>query len=987
MKKKIVVWIRQKGIFALLSFMIPAGIMALVYYQMGSFPAEGYNSILASDAYGQYSMFFGGFNNMIRNGNSILYNWNASLGLNNIAFMSYYLNSIFTPLALFFENIHIDYFFFYLTLLKFGSLGLTFWIYASNTFRLKSWMHTILAISYALMGFSVAYAEVTVWFDGLIFLPLIILGINRLMDLRKPMLLFISYFIVFIMNFYIAFMVGVFSFLYFWARFMTKPKTYGKKSIILYLATSFTAGGASMAIIIPTILDIVSNGESLSEINRFFTRTANPLAIIIKNMIGVYDSTKWDTLPFIYSGTLAMLFCIFFFVTKKIPLRNKIAYGSVLGFIFISFYLEVLDLLWHGMHSPNMLLFRYSFTFSFMVITLAGYALEKYSREDFSKLMNIIFIVFGLFVAVKIYTNYNDEDYPNFYTKSLIFSIVILACLLGLLWLHHKKKIVKALPLITVCVMSLDLWLNANSLIQGVYFEWGYPSFSAVTSNYDDITELVTSTKEDNPDHFYRMENVNTLTRNDSFFYGYSGVAMFSSIRNRHSSQYLNALGFKSTGTNLQVSYRNNTILMDSLLGVKYNLTDQPDLLKFGYKKVKKSGNYSLYENEYVLPMGILTDNGIYQDGAVPNQTALINYLAGLPQTDPFFVAEKTEVIKSKNIKFDETEYGDVDVVRYSSKDVEKPLEISYKVEVPANQQAYLSIFPTGDAKGNPTFDLEVNDCTISFQPSMDGQYVSLGYYEEATTLEVKIKMTFYELERDDKVAEIFLVKPSAVMLDTDKFASTVKKIQEQGVEISVDGHRATAKLDLDEDRVLLTTIPYDKGWKAYVDGEEVEIPTFKDAFLAIPIEEGEHTLELVYFPYGMKLGLGISGVSVVLFGGMLLMLKRKKKEDPQNTSNDSGESGPYPKGDAEPEKLAAEEAGNESESTLDEELKAEKYTEFQKTKEENKPESLVTPFDFSSKSEGDFVVSSKLKIDIEKKDTTLAEDLPELEEKEEHKE
>lgn len=58
--------------------------------------------------------------------------------------------------------------------------------------------------------------------------------------------------------------------------------------------------------------------------------------------------------------------------------------------------------------------------------------------------------------------------------------------------------------------------------------------------------------------------------------YGYNGISQFSSVRNTDASSTLDKLGFKSEGTNLNLRYQNNSILMDSLFGVRYNLSQQP---------------------------------------------------------------------------------------------------------------------------------------------------------------------------------------------------------------------------------------------------------------------------------------------------------------------------------------------------------------------------------------------------------------------------
>ena len=68
-------------------------------------------------------------------------------------------------------------------------------------------------------------------------------------------------------------------------------------------------------------------------------------------------------------------------------------------------------------------------------------------------------------------------------------------------------------------------------------------------------------------------------------------LACFS-VRNRHSSTYLNALGFRSRGTNLNIRYQNNTLLMDALMGIKYNIAEN-NPMKFGFERQAAAGNIS----------------------------------------------------------------------------------------------------------------------------------------------------------------------------------------------------------------------------------------------------------------------------------------------------------------------------------------------------------------------------------------------------------
>lgn len=141
--------------------------------------------------------------------------------------------------------------------------------------------------------------------------------------------------------------------------------------------------------------------------------------------------------------------------------------------------------------------------------------------------------------------------------------------------------------------MSTEAFINSDFMVRGVLKDWNYASRSLYTEPYPSIKALVDKTKSDN-DTFYRMENLDPVSSNDAFNYGYSGVSMFSSIRNRHSSGYMDQLGFRSRGTSLNIRYQNNTLLADAFTGIKYNIAKTKDLNKYGFTKTQSVGEYNL---------------------------------------------------------------------------------------------------------------------------------------------------------------------------------------------------------------------------------------------------------------------------------------------------------------------------------------------------------------------------------------------------------
>lgn len=857
---------KREGKYGLAAFAIPFFIMMFVYLSIGIYWGSD-RSILASDAFSQFSNFHASFNNVLHGDQSIFYTWNASLGLNYWSLVSYYLGGVFTPIVFFFKNENIPDALYLLTLIKIGSAGFSFWYYAKNTYKIPQWSHVTLSVSYALMSFITAHSELIMWLDIFMYLPLIILGINRVMDKGKSILLFVSYLLLFISNFYFGFMIGIFSVCYFFARLATKPKQY-KKAIVPYFITSILAGLSSMIMILPAFLDLKTNGETLTEMSKFKTEATAFWDIIIKNMVGVFDTTKYGSIPFIYVGLLPLIFCLFYFVTKKVNLKNKIAYGSLFILLITSFYLEPLNLFWHGMHAPNMFLFRFSFLFSFLVVMLAGYGWEKFSKDDSGALVSIAIILPILFVLAKLTAPKGSYEFASL-TQLLVTILFILLYLTAIIFFQLKKLSGKKLAVLLLLMVSGEAFLNTSYMLNGILTDWNYASRSLYSEPYPNYKKLVDKADDANKDNFYRLESLAPISSNDSFNYGFSGVSMFSSIRNRHSSTFLNDLGYRSRGTSLNTRYQNNTLFMDSLVGIKHNISDQP-VNKFGFNSTGKAGKYQLYENDYAMPLGVLTGENLYKIKFPKNdnlgaQTALINQLSNY--NDTYFSFSKPTLVDSKNTSIVHKENN-----RVSFKEIKPNIAkvIDYDIFIPAGNQAYLSLFPSDFGQ------IESSSATIRSQGSsyksqinITGQYYNLGYFEKDSTLRFSLELY--------GTKDVDLIDPPVVLMDTNKYQSAMKEINNHALDFNVSGRKAKATIETPEDQVLMTTIPYDKGWTAKIDGKKVKTKDFKDAFLTFNVPKGKHSIELSFLPPGIIPGSLLFILGIGSFSGYYYFLSKRK--------------------------------------------------------------------------------------------------------------
>ena len=857
--------------YMLASFLIPLVVMALIYLTIGIFPGSS-RSILASDAFSQFSNFHASFRNVLLGKQSIFYTWNASLGLNYLALVSYYLGGFFTPLVLFFPNQWIPDALYFLTLIKIGSAGLAFWFYAKHTFTIGRWHHVTLAVSYALMSFVTAHSELIMWLDALVYLPLIIWGIDRLLQQKKPKLLFISYFMLFFSSFYMGFMIGIFSVLYFLVQLISHWSVY-KKRIAPYLTTALLAGGASMMIILPAVLDLRTNGEELTKISSFKTEATSGLDFFIKNMIGVYDTTKYGSIPFIYVGLIPLVFCALYFVSKKIALKEKLLYAGLFAILTASFYIVPLNLFWHGMHAPNMFLFRYAYLFSFLVVMLAGYGWEQFKPDDRGQLIGIFLIWIIAFSLA--YGMIPEESYDYLTLTSFVLTVVFLIVYALVTGFYQSGLFSKnRFAVFFLLFVSLEMALNTSSMVRGILDEWNYASRSLYSEPFPNIKTLVDQTKKAN-ETFYRLENLDPVSSNDSINYGYSGVGLFSSIRNRHSSSYLDQLGFRSRGTNLNIRYPNNTVLMDSLVGIKYNIAKQK-IDKYGFEEINQSGDYFLYENSNALPLGFLAEPSAakikqFANDNLGSQTNLLNGLANLKED--YFAFHDLTLVDSHNTTINQQ--GNQTTFTEQTANVAK--DVTWEVVIPAHSQAYLSLYPTNFGKlENSSATITVNGQERKTQININGQYYDLGYYAKATRLE--FTASFYG------TTDVSFQDPQVVTLDTEAYQRAIDQVKANGVDLVAKKRSATGTFTAEKEQLLITTIPYDKGWHAKIDGKKVPIEEFQEAFVSVKVPAGEHEIRFSYLPQGFALGAVLFVVCIALFVLFDRYYERKRSAEDEAT-------------------------------------------------------------------------------------------------------
>ena len=799
-------------------------------------------SPLLGDGFHQYVIFDVTLRNILHGNGSLFYTFTSGLGLNFYALSSYYLGSLLSPLVYFFNLSNMPDAVYLTTLLKFGLIGLSTYFSLNKLFQsIPKALKLALSTSYALMSFSVSQLEIKTWLDVFILIPLVITGLHILITQKKRLLYFTSLSILFIQNYYFGYMTVLFLIFWYLCQISWDFKTR-KSSFLDFIITSVLAGMASLILTLPTLFDLQTHGEKLTEVTKFQTESSWYLDLFAKQFIGSFDTTKYGAIPMIFVGLLPFILTILFFTIKSIKFHVKLIYAIFFAFLIASFYIEALDLFWQGMHTPNMFLHRYAWIFSTLLIYTAAEVLNRLKEiKVWNFLVSLFLLVTGFLATIYLKSHYSFLTDLNI-LLTLEFLVVYSLLLLAVI----KKFIsVNLFAILISLFIMVEMSLNASSQMDGIAKEWGFASRSAYNRDIPAMESFSTYIGN----QFTRTEKLETQTGNDSMKFNYNGISQFSSVRNRSASSTLDKLGFKSSGTNLNLRYANNSILADSLFGIQYNISENP-IDKFGFQDVYQKDNLTLYENQYSLPIAFASQS-VYNDvkfneHTLDNQASFLNQLANV-DFDYF-----------SPIPYEKTENTD-DLISVTSSSNEDAA-IQYQIEVPENSQVYLSFtnlhFSNDKQK---KVDILVNGKKKTFTTDNAFSFFNLGYAKEKKTFNIHVSFPGN--------SQVSFESPTFYRLDTQTLTEAIQKIKEQPVTVSTSKNKVFATYDVQQDTSIFFTIPYDKGWSAYQDGKKIEIKQAQTGFMKVDIPKGKGTITLSFIPNGFITGAICSFTSLLLFG------------------------------------------------------------------------------------------------------------------------
>ena len=572
---------KKKTILTTLLLSVSIGLLILLIERIYPF---GNNTMLLYDIKDQYITFYIMFRNILMSGKEIFYSFNLGFGTPLISVISYYLLNPLATILLLFNNENIIKIISIFTLLIIPLLcSFSMSYYLTN----KNCKHVpMLSVLYAYSAYTMIYASNFMWTVELIALPLITLGIERVVKNKKSVLYFIALFIALLSNYYIGYMLCIYSVIYFSIYlFINRREVNVKESIINFIKYSLLSGLLCSFIFLPTVNYLFNNSEGIIE-NVFNVETHFNIFELVSTLFTgskatLSQSDIVSTTPNIGTSIMILPLLIMFFVNKKINKKEKLLYASLFIIYFLFVYVKELDLINHGLHHPVGFPYRYSFIIIFILINIANISLNNIDKNDKSDNKKIYIIISSILLVLLLTLSMNKV------ITMLILVLNVVLIIFYLLLFKVKKDRNRLLLLVVI----------PELLINVIFRLPVYSNYQELTSSIKKNNEIISKIDDDS---FYRIISFNETTRNDGAFYNYNSVNSFYSANNYRLIILNSTLGVNNNGVN-SICYDSNNDLYNALFDVKYSIKDDSiitnDTIGLMYYVDKQLLDYKVSDN------------------------------------------------------------------------------------------------------------------------------------------------------------------------------------------------------------------------------------------------------------------------------------------------------------------------------------------------------------------------------------------------------
>lgn len=863
-------------------------------------------SIFVSDFKHQYMEFYKFYReNLFNDFSKFIYNQGLGLGNEMFGLYNYYLASPLNLLLFLFPKSNIETGINLIIYIKLILGGIFFEKYLAK-FNYSNILKIAVSLSYVFSGYFLFNLINPIWLDICYMLPITMIALDYMVKTGIKKWFIISASFMIIINFYIGFMLCLFSFIYLMYEYFQHK--FNKTVFINYFISAFFIVTTSITTLYTSYLSMSMSkgfgGSGLFE--DFFKQIITPLDFFSKFVIGSNGFSQIASgFPNVWlSSIIGVLFILMLF-DSRVKNKTKIINISFLGFIYLIFSTNGLNKIFHGFSNPIWFLYRNSFIFIFLVLLIVSYYLNNNNLKEYKGInySKYLILLSGVIYSILLMFSKITEPWQNILSVSGFWLMLILTYVVLI-----KGR--KTLDILILFGVILGVTINSAITIMNPYKMFGITNKEAFSEYNREISDVENVLNSAGYSHNYRVLKNYEFTYQEGINFNFNEFKGFSSNFNKQTMDFLEHLGLDSAENNFKSITRN--ALIDNLFGNKYivltkeeklakekNGSSMVDFNKYSFydrymytywedildfDKIGETKYSNIYENPYTLQT-FYPSNAKYSiskeftKDTINNQNILFKSLFNTDEN----------IIEKQDIRMKESlENIDIDSKTNSFVMNSDSGSISYSFD---SDRDYIGYLDNNIVRLNTSFSVPIQ---YSISLNDENYYVKETYVKSynGTNVPVNIRKgknvlkIEYKITNESKVLDkhrLFKYTPNIYDVNTKLVNEKFNNLKsENSIEVETNNStKVSVKLSNNNKKVLRSTIPYDKNWKAYVstDYGRKEIPVEElDSFIAVDIDGlKDGVIDFEYSIHNIKLIVLINTLSLIFVIFVLDRIKFKK--------------------------------------------------------------------------------------------------------------
>ncbi|MGN0621081.1 MAG: YfhO family protein [Porcipelethomonas sp.] len=824
--------------------LITAFMILTVYAVSGIFPF-GSETIAWCDLDQQTIPLIMDLKDILSGNGSIFFSTANGGGMNFWGVFLFFLASPFYIFSVFVPKEDMIYFVNILFVLKLASASATAGFYFAAVHpRLSPALCTLLGVMYALCGYGLLYYQALIWLDIMYLFPLLVMSAERMCRTGKHTMYCVMLSLMMTVNYYLSYMAVIY-------LILTVPlyiamvcrKEHRKRAMVSFVLSSAAAALITAPVWLCSYLQVSSSARGLDTFAQFITDSLTE-SITEKFCLIMCTALGIAVLPFFFRNSICR---------KKI-VRYRLA---VLMLLLIPVFIDPINKLWHT-GSYQSFPMRFGYMTVFVMLSLAAHLTEFLSEKNrnprTSRICTAAMTMFTVIYAVTAFlTLKGSRSSLSGYLKSLTISGKQFR-ILFMLFLASAVLYFSAVMLFRLDLLNTRGFTLAISAVFAVEFAVNSSVYIGLASNEDTVFRNTMKAEGIvNTEGLYRTKaEKKYLHANMVGALGYNSLAHYTSLTSEDYMFAMKKMGYSSYW--MEVSPNGGTVLTDALLSVKYSIGTDFDFASY-QTNCGENSVFTVAESSIVCPAGIIS-------GSPPEENLSLDF------TDRAAVQEQLAetMLGADNIveRYEyevicgSAEYKD-DQYYITADDDSDCCIIKYSISADRDMQLYFDLF------GNISNRLEEDQYNAA-EVYVNGVCINKSYPNQKSNGLLNLG------EFCDESAEISVIINKDVTvssfgvfgIDINNLADAVKNAET--AEPDIDGNTITAECDADENKFLYLSVPWDKGFTAYLNGRRTELFRVNDAFSAIRLESGHNSIKMVYYPPGFRLSVLLSALGILMF-------------------------------------------------------------------------------------------------------------------------